>query len=212
MPLSEIFARRGECIARAAMVPDSSDQYILEKKLDKWSIIRPNLPSYWTRTPDLIQVAPSPKQGNEGAQKKNGTDIDLDTFCIPTVQSDQFCKAVEKIGRFFNKEFHYDFLPYNVENHVDKGNAKIQPYLFFDPNEEYAPIARPIGSCSFYKPDEIQHWVLTWVWIHPYARRTGHLSNHWNFFRKRYDDFRVRAPLSNHMDSFLRKINYSYLI
>lgn len=116
--------------------PDSRS-YRLRRDDERWTIKRPALPNWISTLPALVQVRitrpPDDKPTN-----------------VQTVSSQVFCSAVEQIGRYFRREFRYDFLPYTVREHHKEGDAIIQPYLFFDHSETNDVIMRPIGACGFW--------------------------------------------------------------
>lgn len=188
--------------------PKSEHERNLDLKDERWSIQRPALPSFWTRTPEVICV---------GCNEKKGTLLKDDCFSFEVnlyvhfVCSRKFCNAVEQLARYFQREFNYDFLPYTVGEHMHEGDSRIQPYLFFSSQEYNDIVARPIGACGFMLPRDYEHCVMNWVWMHPYARRKGHLTKVWPYFRRRYEDFRIMTPLSESMDAFLKKMEYRYL-
>lgn len=46
-------------------------------------------------------------------------------------------------------------------------------------------------------------YAMQWIWFHPYARRKGHLTSAWPYFRKRFGAFLVETPHSDGMRRFL---------
>lgn len=127
---------------------------------------------------------------------------------VKVVSGEVFCEAVEQFARYFRREFSYDFLAYTAREHQKRGDGAIHPYLFFDPRDVNDVIMRPIGACGFWYAEEASCWVLGWIWLHPFARRSGHLSQAWGFFRQRYNSFAVQRPWSSAMTAFLRKVDY----
>jgi hypothetical protein len=68
----------------------------------------------------------------------------------------------------------------------------------------------PIGAACFrkraYKNVDADVWVLDWVWLHPYKRNKQVLSQHWDFFTKKFgDEFHIEHPVSKSMKAFLKK-------
>lgn len=110
--------------------------------------------------------------------------------------------AVEQQGRYFQREFGYDFLPYTAREHVESGDDQMGAYLMFDYKEFATATMRPICACSFrYTPKDLC-WVLGWAGLHPFARRRGHLRAAWPTFRRQYGAFVVERPLSDAMAAF----------
>jgi len=117
-----------------------------------------------------------------------------------------FMAAVEQCGRYFRREFSYDFLPYTARSHAEDGDDQLGAYLFFDEREVPDIAMRPIGACGFWYAPEATCWVLGWVWLHPFARRRGHLRAAWPTFRQQYGAFAIQRPLSDAMTAFLRRV------
>jgi hypothetical protein len=61
-----------------------------------------------------------------------------------------------------------------------------------------------VGACCFRSYDR---WVMLWIWLHPFVRRKGLLRQAWPFFRSRFGDFAIQAPLSDPMSAFLDVID-----
>lgn len=179
----------------AATPPPNGRTYRLRRADERWTIKRPALPNWMSTLPALVHV--------RSTRTRDDEPID-----VQTVSGQIFCAAVEQIGRYIQREFRYDFLPYTAREHHTRGDDQIQPYLFFDPNEINNVIMRPVGACGFWYADEASRWVLGWVWLHPFARRSGHLSRTWPFFRQRYISFAIQQPWSDAMVAFLRKVDY----
>ena len=117
--------------------------------------------------------------------------------------------AVEKLGRYFRREFHYDFPPYIATR---KSNSERVVFLWL--GEDYDSYGRKVvayGACGFQPCDypelikEGREWELGWIWFHPYQRGEGHLSSAWDYFQKRFGNFWVQHPLSFGMEEFLKK-------
>lgn len=77
-------------------------------------------------------------------------------------------------------------------------------YLWGEPAEGRVAI---YGGCCFRlrEYDRGKSHAMQWIWLHPYARRKGHLSSAWPYFRKRFGAFLVEPPYSNDMGAFLAK-------
>jgi hypothetical protein len=81
-------------------------------------------------------------------------------------------------------------------------DEKYLAYLWGEPAEGRVAI---YGACCFrfreYKSGSAH--AMQWIWLHPYARRKGHLSTAWPYFRKRFGAFVVEPPYSAGMEAFL---------
>jgi len=77
-------------------------------------------------------------------------------------------------------------------------------YIWGEPAEGRVAV---YGACCFrlreYKTGS--NYAMQWIWLHPYARRKGHLSAAWPYFRKRFGAFLVEPPYSDGMEAFLAK-------
>ena len=118
--------------------------------------------------------------------------------------------AVEKLGRYFRREFHYDFIPYYATANSD--NSKNVVFLWLGEDyDRYGRKAVAYGVVEFRPcpyPELIKEgceWELAWIWFHPYERGKGHLSSAWDYFQKRFGNFWVQHPLSFGMEEFLKK-------
>jgi hypothetical protein len=108
-------------------------------------------------------------------------------------------KAVHKLAVYFQREFQYDFVQYSAKE--SGGHA----YLWLG-GWEHRPTA--IGACYFSMEEWANKppcWALRWIWLHPYERSHGHLTEAWPYFEKRYGEFHVEHPISEAMEGFLRK-------
>jgi len=162
--------------------PQPNDEY--------WTIQRPVLPNYWGNI-SLMRVCCNALKG------KN--------LAILAVPGKMYCQAVEQFGKYFRREFKYDFLPYTVSEHCKHGDEFSHPYLFIEPNHNLFIHAN--GACEFHFSKERNKWTLNWVWLHPFARRQGYLSKTWSYFCQLYGDFELEYPLSDVMKTFLTKQN-----
>jgi hypothetical protein len=61
-----------------------------------------------------------------------------------------------------------------------------------------------VGACCFRLREEVG-MALQWVWLHPYFRRQGLLSEEWPEFVREFGDFAVEGPVSEAMRAFLAK-------
>ena len=66
------------------------------------------------------------------------------------------------------------------------------------------------GACCF-RPISLQDLglqceSLKWIWLHPYFRKSGILSELWPVLRENHGDFHLEEPISPAMKSFLSKL------
>lgn len=111
-------------------------------------------------------------------------------------------EAVLQRARAFRREFSYDRVQW------DGSAQRAAPegwhgYLFA--GDAAGTIA---GACGFLVEESGQYggqWSLHWIWLAPKFRRQGILNARWNDFLNLYGDFYIEAPLSEAMQSFVRK-------
>jgi hypothetical protein len=119
-------------------------------------------------------------------------------------------KAVYRIAQFFRREFKYDFVQYGYEGEETDPNHVA--FLWIEPEAQHfsKEFKVPcIGACCFrLRPSG---YALQWIWLHPYLRRQGLLSNSWAKFINEFGNFHVETPLSDAMKAFLKKHNYFYI-
>ena len=117
-------------------------------------------------------------------------------------------KAVEQLGRYFRREFHYDFVPYTSLVDVGRGRVYLWSVRTFHKHDMRELI---VGACGFYWGEWDNHphgWAMSWCWFHPYERRRGHLSRAWPYCLARFPGFICEPPLSDAMTKFLLKRGY----
>ena len=109
--------------------------------------------------------------------------------------------AVRKLAQFFRREFHYDFVQYDE----DDGDSACVAYLWAAPDcilENWR--IHCIGACCFRHREKA--YALQWVWMNPFFRCRGLLSEAWPRFEKAHGDFQIEPPLSYAMEGFLTAI------
>ena len=132
---------------------------------------------------------------------------------VCTDSPDDLRNGLETLARYFKREFHYDGIQYEAnEHHFEhveyKGFVFVEPALDALTEEHSETPSRLLGGCCFRhrQYSDGLHWILDWIWLHPYARRRGILKKHWKFFREIFgDDFHVTPPISPAMEAFLAK-------
>ena len=121
-------------------------------------------------------------------------------------------RRVEKIGRYFQREFHTDgppFLASEVPGDLDY--IRYEAYLFLEEararHTEQNPLRyRAVGAACFRWQEWTNApagWEFSWVWLHPFSRRRGHLSRAWPAFDSKYGGFHIGQLLSRDMEAFL---------
>ncbi|EHK7543350.1 hypothetical protein H2659_17705 [Vibrio cholerae] len=128
---------------------------------------------------------------------------------ITTDSGIEYRTALEKFALYFKREFRYDFIQYESDEHL-YSNYEYVGFLFidsahdlYDENDSVAP-QRGIGGCCFRKRSDV--WVLDWIWLHPFCRRRGVLTNSWDLFLAMFGSFEVEKPISVEMQKFLENI------
>jgi hypothetical protein len=113
-------------------------------------------------------------------------------------------KQVEMFARYFKREFQYTFIQFCAS---DEDNYTA--YLFTNPDTEFPRVWA--GACCFrirdYEDIKLAGEGLQWIWIHPYFRSKGMLTEVWPELRKNHGDFDVERPISPAMKAFLLKHN-----
>ncbi len=123
-------------------------------------------------------------------------------------------RFVETFAKHFRREFAYDFVPFEAaETPTTLGYIPYEAYLFHEVARDllapdYPVKHRCFGACVFRRV-ECENapacWSLQWVWLHPYFRNRGYLSEIWPEFIQKYGSFNVELPLSAAMEKFLEK-------
>ena len=118
-------------------------------------------------------------------------------------------KAVEQLAYYFKREGAFDFVQYTANEDRHNKNSKAYIWIDTDWDDTFA-----VGACEFRflgDVDQIKDWSLQWVWMHPYYRCKGLLTQAWPHFIKQYGkDFHCAPPLSGEMECFLKKMNHKF--
>lgn len=121
-------------------------------------------------------------------------------------------EALECLAWYFKREMHYDFVAYEALESPRSGGVPFVGYLFTEVardllEEDGPPLYRTYGGCGFRerRVDDLDVWVLDWIWFHPYFRGQGRLERHWATFESERPNFRLQTPLSLAMRQFLKK-------
>lgn len=102
----------------------------------------------------------------------------------------------------FKREMRFDFVQW--ESPEGSPDPDAQGILFPDDD------GKILGAVAFRwrEPDDKTDppfWGLQWVWVCPQARRSGILAQRWPSLRERFGDFYVEGPVSEAMQTFLKK-------
>ena len=126
-------------------------------------------------------------------------------------------KEVYKIATYFREEFNYDsvgFCPFGYRNEPKR---KYKALLFTeeasDKHDKEPMPHRIYGACNFTVQEYLldkDYWVLQWIWIHPRFRHKGNLRKTWDKLEEKFGNFHIASPVSNDMNTFLKKINSKY--
>jgi hypothetical protein len=123
---------------------------------------------------------------------------------VTTASPKALRKAVYSIACFFRREFEYDFVQYGYEG--SENDLEHVAWLWIHPQTQgmSSDFSVPvIGACCFRKREV--GYALQWVWLHPYWRRHGLLSEAWPEFISEFGSFDCEPPLSDAMKRFLTK-------
>ena len=108
-------------------------------------------------------------------------------------------EQVEQFAIYFMREFDYA-----VQEFDAKEKVPYTAYLLPDSADRHARVW--IGACCF-RPESYVHYVhddtLRWIWLHPYHRMKGVLTEVWPFLRANHGDFFIEPPLSPGMLHFV---------
>ena len=113
-------------------------------------------------------------------------------------------RAVYRLAEFCRREMGYA-LQYGFDGEEDDEDHVA--FLWVHP--EAVGMGREfrvpcVGACCFRLREETG-MALQWVWVHPYFRRRGLLTDAWPEFVREFGDFAVEGPLSDAMKGFLAK-------
>lgn len=126
----------------------------------------------------------------------------LSPFAVTKRSPRSHRRAVFRFAQYFRREMGYDFVQYGWDGEEDDPHCTA--YVWQSKSAAYGQRAPCYGAACFRKRDEGGP-ALQWVWIHPYLRRHGLLSDAWGMFEERHPRFAVEAPLSPAMLAFLEK-------
>lgn len=105
-------------------------------------------------------------------------------------------------ARAFRREFGYDIVQWDGSANSPASEGW-HGYLFA--GDDVGTIA---GACGFLPESSGAYegqWALHWIWFAPKYRRKGLLHARWAEFLQRYGSFHIERPVSEAMQSFVRK-------
>lgn len=117
-------------------------------------------------------------------------------------------RAVYRFASYFRREFCFDFVQYSLTREKHNEDEVTLAYLFSE--LEYTHKRISYGACCFRYRDKTfwknisPHWGMQWIWIHPYMRGKGLLTEFWPYFEEKYGNFMLERPVSKAMESFLK--------
>lgn len=113
-------------------------------------------------------------------------------------------RAVYQFARYFRMEEGYDFVQYGYNGEEDDPTCKA--YLFVSPDSHRSGVAFG-AACFRTRCDHVgKRWeAMCWVWIHPFNRRRGLLTECLPVFEKLHGDFFPETPWSPAMAHFISK-------
>lgn len=122
-------------------------------------------------------------------------------------------RAVYHFAVMFKREFKYDMVQYSIEREKPNDDDVTKPYIFGHYDGEGKINA--FGACCFrhrvdYYQDVHDHWGLQWIWIHPFMRSQGVLTDFWPYFEDKFGDFMIERPVSRSMKGFLNSKQMKY--
>ena len=125
-------------------------------------------------------------------------------------------EEVYKIAKYFKEELNYDSVPFSKQGMISKPyKALLFTERALDKYKQGPMPYRIYGACVFtlmkFKEDD-DYWVLEWIWFHPFFRNRGNLKKNWKDLENEFGDFLIQKPISNDMNSFLKKIDSNHII
>lgn len=110
---------------------------------------------------------------------------------------------VERFARYFLREMHTGGIQFEAtESEASPDYVAYKAYLF---NDKYHFFG---AGCFRWREwqDAPASWSLDWLWLHPYFRSQGHLTQAWPALEAAHGHFHLARPLSPGMQAFLRKV------
>jgi hypothetical protein len=145
------------------------------------------------------------RRGDTHIKGKKGYEFDL--YPVTRSANVRVRSATEVIAYYFKREMGYDLPGYEAEG---QQHFKDRIFLLLEGESWTGGERYGVGAIAFRwrkYGDGREQRNLSWVWIHPFLRRSGIFTTYWNLFRKIYGGFRAETPYSDAMYSFLVKMN-----
>src|SRR6266478_2778284 len=131
-------------------------------------------------------------------------------------------KAVEEMGYYFKRELKFDFAPYSADERFNSKLMRDRVLVFYRTEIlEHTPTPRnPKDFTNRYTffgvigirwrewDDSPASWSVPWLWLHPYERRLGLLTQAWPSLLKMFPNPHVEPPLSLAMSAFMKKVGH----
>lgn len=123
------------------------------------------------------------------------------TWVLYPVNSPHRGAVAEEIARYFHRETAFDFPPYAAGDEDD--NFRVYLVRSMRLNTVFPIIAGAVGLQR-----TKAGWVLTWIWLHPWERRTKLVDSVFETLDATFGAFYVEAPISNAMRGLMAKRGY----
>lgn len=135
-------------------------------------------------------------------------------------------KAIEGLAYFAKRELGYDFPLYSADERLDEERQRDRILIFYRQEiKERQPSPRnPKDFINYYSflgaigvrwrewENAEASWSVSWVWLHPYERRHGRLTEAWPFLVEMFPDACIERPVSEAMAAFLKKTGHTHEI
>lgn len=148
----------------------------------------------WSNTKKYNIILPAISCELARKQKALGEDVFL---VIKPTQN--LAIALAKVAKYFQREGGYDFCTL-----FNYGLMYLNPHreriVFFseffqdEDSKDFTFKYMIYGVARFIRDEDF--WSLDWVWLHPYKRNKGILSQAWSSLQKEFGDFTVIQPNS----------------
>ena len=174
--------------------------------------------SYYDLQFPLLRMARNPHQ-----REANHAQVYDAPFLVIGPQSPlSWLKVVEKMAYYFKRELGYETPTFVADDRFEPELRHDRILVFYKSKIlDHKPSVRNpkdfINAYIFFGAigvrwqqwkDVPASWSLPWVWLHPYERRKGHLTNAWPLVLKMFPNPVVEQPISQAMTGFLNKVGY----
>ena len=120
------------------------------------------------------------------------------TSTSPKVQRQQ----VERFARYFLREMHNGHIQFcSAEKDGSQGFVPYEAYLLGVQDKYFGALC--LRNCTLTAASS--SWILDWVWLHPYFRHQGHLTQFWPTLKASHKCIGYSQPISPPMQRFLKK-------